>query len=160
MSAADASDDSFPTPRPLARPLTVLVVDDEPSVRRIAYRLLNELGFRVFEAADYAEAVTVLRTAAQVDLVITDVVMPKDASRRLVASLAEVRPGQRLLYMSAYPAQILAQYSLPVESAPFLAKPFTRHELLAKVRQALMRPGAVAIDEAAARWLRSLTVDE
>ena len=124
---------------------SILVVDDQPTVRRMAHRLLSEWGFRVFEAESGEEAVEVLETArAGVQLVIVDVVMPLADGVQVTQRILERWPGQRTLYMSAHPAEVLAQHGLTQLSVPFLAKPFTRDELLTKVSEALSRPAANA----------------
>jgi DNA-binding NtrC family response regulator len=120
---------------------SILVVDDQPTVRRMTHRLLSEWGFRVFEAETGEEAMEVLATArAGVQLVIVDVVMPLADGVQVTRHIQERWPGQRVLYMSAHPAEVLAQYGLAELDVPFLAKPFTRDELLTKVSEALDQP--------------------
>jgi two-component system cell cycle sensor histidine kinase/response regulator CckA len=107
----------------------------------MAHRLLSEWGFRVFEAETGEEAMEVLETArAGVQLVIVDVVMPLADGVQVTRHIQERWPGQRVLYMSAHPAEVLAQYGLAELDVPFLAKPFTRDELLTKVSAALQQP--------------------
>ena len=119
----------------------MLVVDDERVARRIATRILTEEGFRVLEADGAAEAVEVLGQArGRVDLVMLDVVMPGTDGVELTDTILAEWPDQRLLYMSAYPAEILVRHGLKDLDVPFLAKPFTRVELLKKVKSALRRP--------------------
>jgi two-component system, cell cycle sensor histidine kinase and response regulator CckA len=121
-------------------PRTVLVVDDHPVVRRIAHRLLTEAGFRAFEAASGDEAIAILESSpAGIDLVIVDVVLPLADGIQVTQRIQERWPSQRILYMSAHPAQVLAEYGLAELNVPFLAKPFTRDELVKKVREALSR---------------------
>jgi len=118
--------------------VTVLVVDDIRLARRIAVRILSEEGYRVLEADGAEEALEVLSEArGRVDLVMLDVVMPKDDGVALMKSIRTEWPDQRLLYMSAHPAEILARHGLDDLNVPFLAKPYTRTELLAKVKSAL-----------------------
>jgi two-component system cell cycle sensor histidine kinase/response regulator CckA len=120
---------------------SILVVDDQATVRRMAHRLLSEWGFRVFEAESGEEAMEVLETArAGIQLVIVDVVMPLADGVQVTRRIQERWPGQRTLYMSAHPAEVLMEYGLTELDAPFLAKPFTRDELLTKVSEALERP--------------------
>ena len=121
----------------------ILVVDDQATVRRMAHRLLSEWGFRVFEAESGEEAMEVLETArAGIQLVIVDVVMPLADGVQVTRRIQESRPDQRILFMSAHPAEVLAQYGLSELSVPFLAKPFTRDELLTRVSEALARPSS------------------
>jgi DNA-binding response OmpR family regulator len=122
--------------------ITVLVVDDVPLARRIAVRILSEEGYRVLEADGAEEALEVLTEARnRVDLVMLDVVMPNVDGVALAKSIRTEWPNQRLLFMSAHPAEILARHGLKELNVPFLAKPYTRTELLAKVHSALRHPG-------------------
>ncbi|MGH7510243.1 MAG: response regulator [bacterium] len=119
---------------------TILVVDDERMSRRVAYRILSEAGYRVLEAEDGAEALDVLGKArAGVDLLILDVVMPGCDGVELGRRVLEQWPDQRILYMSAHPAEVLVRHGLPSLDVPFLAKPYTRDEALTKVHEALER---------------------
>jgi two-component system cell cycle sensor histidine kinase/response regulator CckA len=127
---------------------SILVIDDQATVRRMAHRLLSEWGFRVFEAESGEEAMEVLETAkAGVQLVIVDVVMPFQDGVQVSRRICQRWSEQRILYMSAHPAEVLAAHGLTELTVPFLAKPFTRDELLTKVSEALARP-AVTLPEA------------
>ena len=119
---------------------TILVVDDERITRRVAYRVLSEEGYRVFEAASAEEAMSVLDMAHRyVHLVILDVVMPVVDGVELGRQILARWPSLRLLYMSAHPAQVLTERGLDDLRVRFLAKPFTHDELLNKVQDALER---------------------
>jgi two-component system cell cycle sensor histidine kinase/response regulator CckA len=114
----------------------------------MGHRLLSEWGFRVFEAESGEEALEVLETARSgVQLVIVDVVMPFADGVEVTREIRRRWPGQRILYMSAHPAEVLVQHGVNQLDAPFLAKPFTRDELLTKVSEALARPQPAPIDE-------------
>ena len=83
----------------------------------------------------------VLETArAGIQLVMVDVVMPFSDGVQVTSRIRERWPAQRTLYMSAHPAEVLVEYGLTRLDAPFLAKPFTRDELLTKVSDALAQP--------------------
>ena len=83
----------------------------------------------------------VLETARSgIQLVMVDVVMPLADGVQVTRRIRERWPGQRTLYMSAHPAEVLIEYGLTSLDAPFLAKPFTRDELLTKVSEALAAP--------------------
>jgi two-component system cell cycle sensor histidine kinase/response regulator CckA len=128
---------STPFPHPAT---TILVVDDERVSRRVAYRILSEEGYRVLEAEDYPEALEVLSQArGRVDLLMVDVVMPECDGVELARRVLEEWPDQRILYMSAHPAEVLVWHGLESLDVPFLAKPYSRDEVLAKVHQALER---------------------
>ena len=128
------------TPVPHA-PATILVVDDEPVARRVAYRVLSEEGYRVLEAASCAETIAALRSAkGRVDLLIIDVVMPECDGVAIGRHVLEEWPDQRIIYMSAHPAEVLARHGHPTLKVPFLAKPFTRAEILGKISATLQAP--------------------
>jgi DNA-binding response OmpR family regulator len=128
---------SVPFPAPGT---TILVVDDERVTRRVAYRILSEEGYRVFEAASADEAMSVLDMAHRyIHLVVLDVVMPVVDGVQLGQEILAKWPSLRLLYMSAHPAEVLTEHGLTDLRVRFLAKPFTHDELLGKVQQALDR---------------------
>jgi two-component system cell cycle sensor histidine kinase/response regulator CckA len=117
---------------------TVLVVDDAGVVRRLSFRVLSEAGYRVFEAASAVEAIEVLAMLrGKVDLVLVDVIMPQVNGVDLVRLIREEWEAPAILFMSAYPAEILAREGLKDLRVQFLAKPFTRSELLRAVERAL-----------------------
>lgn len=123
--------------------LTVLVVDDRSMARRIASRILSEEGFRVLEADGMGEAIEVLAQArGRIDLVMLDVVLADGDGVKLARQIQEEWPTQRILFMSGFAAEVLARYGLRDLDVPFLAKPFTRSELLSKVAESLDRPAA------------------
>jgi CheY-like chemotaxis protein len=123
---------------PLAGARTILVVDDVGVVRKAAFRLLSEAGYRVFEAESATEALEVLATSRQpIDLVLVDVVMPDVGGVALARRICQKWPAARIVFMSAYPAEILVREGLDHPSISFLAKPFTRSELMEKVVTAL-----------------------
>ena len=106
----------------------------------MAHRLLSEWGFRVFEAESGEEGMEVLDTARSgIQLVLVDIVMPFADGVQVTRRIRERWPNQRILYMSAHPAEVLMEYGLSELDAPFLAKPFTRDELLTKVSEAMAR---------------------
>jgi two-component system cell cycle sensor histidine kinase/response regulator CckA len=123
---------------PLAGSQTILVVDDVGVVRKVAFRLLSEAGYRVFEAGSAAEALEVLSTARRpVNLLIVDVVLPEVNGVDLVRLILEEWPATRVLFMSAFPAEVLVREGLDQLNVSFLAKPFTRDELLSRVTAVL-----------------------
>jgi two-component system, cell cycle sensor histidine kinase and response regulator CckA len=126
---------SFPFPRPAT---TVLVVDDQRFARRVAYRVLSEAGYRVLEAEDGEEALGALHISkGRVDLVLIDVVMPGMDGVELAGRIWEGWPNMRVLFTSGHAAEVLMQHGLAYMDVTFLAKPYTRDECLAKVREAL-----------------------
>jgi CheY-like chemotaxis protein len=135
---------------PLSPPyVTALVVDDERISRHVASRMLRELGMRVLEADGAEEALDVFRISKQpIDLVLLDVVMPETDGVDLAEQILAHRPGQRIIFMSAYPAEVLAEHGLQDLEVVFLAKPYTMDELQAKVRQAMDRAPSPETDPA------------
>ncbi len=117
---------------------TVLVVEDERMVRRIAERVLSASGYRVLSAANAGEALLICEQhEGGIDLVLTDVVMPQMSGDRLAERLAERWPRIRVLYMSGYTGDEIAQHGSLNPEAHFVSKPFTASELARKVRAAL-----------------------
>jgi PAS domain S-box-containing protein len=146
-AALDAGADGAASPMAASRGTeSILVVEDEESVRRLVQRLLSAAGYHVFTAASGADALVLLEQGAlEVDLVLTDLIMPGGVSGQdLGRRLHETRPEQRILYMSGYPRESSARdgqdrLRLPA-GARTLAKPFTRASLLLSVRESL-EPG-------------------
>lgn len=131
--------DSTASPIPeLPAGRTVLVVDDGALVRRLAYRLLTESGYRVFEAGDASEALEVLALAAgRIELALVDVVLPDVNGVDLARMIRASAPAVSVVFMSAFPAEVLVAAGLRDPAVQFLAKPFTRGELLRSVERAL-----------------------
>ena len=117
---------------------TILVVEDERSVRSLVHRMLTNAGYRVISAANGGEAILECeRHEYPIQLVITDVVMPKMSGKQLAARLLEIHPELKVLYMSGYTNDALGHYGVLDEGTLLVAKPFKMDELLNKVRQAL-----------------------
>lgn len=120
---------------------TILLVDDEKSLRKLANRVLSAAGYRVLEASDGAVA---LRVAAEevgeVDLVLTDVEMPTLGGRGMVDELLELSPGTRVLFMSGYTDNEILRRGIRTSETNFLQKPFTAESLIAAVRATLTKP--------------------
>ncbi len=117
---------------------TVLLVEDEAALLRLCSGLLADLGYHVLAARGPAEAVRLAaQHAGQVQLLLTDVVMPGMSGRDLATMLQLGHPGLRCLYMSGHGGDTLARYGLTGRDGVLLQKPFSREELAAKVRQAL-----------------------
>ncbi len=116
----------------------ILVVEDEDTVRKLAVRALSERGYRVFEARHGAEALDVYRRCdGNIDLLLTDVVMPVLDGPALAAQLREGRPDLRVLYMSGYTENHHLRGATGASSGALLVKPFTVEVLSAEVRRVL-----------------------
>jgi two-component system cell cycle sensor histidine kinase/response regulator CckA len=117
---------------------TILLAEDEDEVRDLLCDMLTSKGFEVIAAASGAEALELAKAYGdKIDLLLTDIVMPGGTGRELARKLAEVRPETRVLYISGYPEHGARPGSVLEAGAPFLPKPFTREQLLAKMRQIL-----------------------
>jgi hypothetical protein len=117
---------------------TVLVVEDQDSVRKLAVRMLRERGYRILEAAHGDEALLLARTyAATIHLLLTDVVMPGMTGRELAEHLKAARPSMKVLYMSGYDEDMVTNRGLLDPGLLYIAKPFTPEALAEKVREAL-----------------------
>ena len=112
---------------------TILLAEDDPSVRRLVRNILAECGYRVIETEDGLGALAALQRHEQpIDLLLTDVVMPAMGGRDLRAQLAELRPGTPAVFMSGYPDRDRDEATLdPRPGDRVIGKPFTRSELLA-----------------------------
>jgi CheY-like chemotaxis protein len=119
---------------------TILVVDDEEMVRRLAARMLLLMGYRVLEARDGQEALQLLqRPIQQVTVVLTDLAMPGIGGRRLGETITECWPCVRVLYMSGFPGRRMVDEGALDPGQPFIQKPFTSEQLGKKVREVLAR---------------------
>jgi two-component system, cell cycle sensor histidine kinase and response regulator CckA len=117
---------------------TMLVVDDEEMVRRLAARILLGEGYHVLEAGGGDEAIRLLQRASQrIDLVVTDVAMPGIGGRQLGDTIFRCWPKVRVLFMSGFPAQRIVNEGALDPASPFLQKPFTRDQLTRKVKHVL-----------------------
>lgn len=118
---------------------TVLLVEDEPVVRELGALVLSSLGYRVFEASNGREAITLIeqRRDNPFQLVVTDVVMPEMGGRELAQRLRELSPGTRLLYSSGYTHDAIEKTDLLEEGINFLQKPYTMSVLAGKIREVL-----------------------
>jgi two-component system cell cycle sensor histidine kinase/response regulator CckA len=142
----DLSAKAAATTRTAAAPMltqgteTILVVEDEEALIRVAMRSLGQAGYTVLTAGDGEEA---LRTAAAhpgtIHLLATDVVMPRMGGRALATELSKTRPGLKILYMSGYTDDAIIHHGVLEHGTNFLAKPFTAVDLARKVREALDR---------------------
>ncbi len=118
----------------------MLLVEDQDSVRELTATFLEETGYHVVKASEGEKALA--ECARQnVDLLLTDVVMPKMSGTELAARLRSRQPTVKVLFMSGYSDEALAKRVTQVGSAQFIQKPFALEMLAAKVRETLERPG-------------------
>jgi two-component system cell cycle sensor histidine kinase/response regulator CckA len=127
---------------------TVLVVDDEPSVRSIAARILTRAGFRVLQAPDGADALELVDLHGPPQVVLTDVMMPVIGGAELARRLKERWPALPVIFMSGYSAEVLYRQGTTDLEGELIEKPFAADALVAGVAAALARlhPGGPAIE--------------
>ena len=117
---------------------TVLVVEDEPAILKISTRMLETQGYTVLAARTPGEAIHLAREhAAEIHLLMTDVVMPEMNGRDLAKNLLSLYPQLKRLFMSGYTADVIAHQGVLDEGVHFIQKPFSAKDLFAKVREAL-----------------------
>jgi PAS domain S-box-containing protein len=134
-----AAPPSEPAPTEPARSSeTILLVEDEPAVRRLARRALEAQGFRILEAANGHEALELCeKHVTELDMLLTDVVMPRMSGVELASRLTAIDPSLRVLYMSGYTEDALGQRGVLSPETAFLNKPFTPATLTEAVREVL-----------------------
>ena len=119
---------------------TVLLAEDDPSVRAIVSEVLAQKGYRVLRAPDGQAALEMARGhPEEISLLVTDIVMPGMTGRELAEALTAERPGLRVLYMSGYTDDAVVRHGVLQEGMPYLQKPFAPHALSSKVREVLDR---------------------
>jgi two-component system, cell cycle sensor histidine kinase and response regulator CckA len=117
---------------------TVLVVDDEPDVRKIVCRTLRSDGYTVLEAGHPRVALHLCETPSiKIDLLVSDVLMPEMCGCELAMKTKELRPGIKILLISGYPGSENVQEAITRCKAAFIAKPFGPQELIEKVKELL-----------------------
>ena len=117
---------------------TILVVEDNPDVRRLVLRQLRDLGYEVIEAANGPEALKILDGGAAIDLLFTDVVMPGGMTGRQLAEAAKTRrPGMRTLFTSGYTEDSILRLGKLDPGVRLLSKPYRKHELATRIRETL-----------------------
>jgi CheY-like chemotaxis protein len=117
---------------------SILVVEDEPQLRDLFIRILSQKGYQVSAAASGEEALQAARTRArEIDLLVTDVVLPGATGREIARQLQTLQPGLRILYVSGYAEDAIVRRGVLEPGLEFLEKPFTPAELARRVRQVL-----------------------
>ena len=119
-------------------PPTILIVEDEEDVRELTRDVLEMNGFTVLESLDPADAIRIAEThSGSIDLLITDVVMPRMSGPELARRLRETRPALRVLCMSGYPESAERGEAGASQWTAWLQKPFNPDGLILKVRECL-----------------------
>jgi CheY-like chemotaxis protein len=137
------------THAPLAGDETVLLVEDDASLRALAARALRINGYEVLMAANGAEALKVAAShPGPVDIVASDVVMPGIGGRQLIEQLVETYAGIKVLFMSGYTNDEIVRRGVLGGGTAFLQKPFTPDQLVRSIRAVLDRPASLRHAEA------------
>ena len=119
---------------------TILLVEDETPVRRMLREALSNSGYRVWEAGNGREALDNWESrAAEIDLLVTDVVMPVMNGKRLADELRKVRPNIRVIFISGHADDVLTNQGMLDPAVDLLPKPFLPEALISRVRQVLDR---------------------
>jgi nitrogen-specific signal transduction histidine kinase/CheY-like chemotaxis protein len=117
---------------------TLLLVEDEAAILNVGKAMLEELGYTVLTASSPGEALRQFKAhLAEIQLLITDVVMPKMTGRELAKLISEIKPGLKCLFTSGYTANVIAHHGVLDEGVNFLQKPYSINALASKVSEAL-----------------------
>jgi len=134
IKGSDATSEAIPR----SRGETVLMVEDDMTMREMGMMMLQRLGYNVLPAATPGEAIRLVeKDGSDIHLFITDVVMPEMNGRELADRLLELRPGLKHLFMSGYTADVIAHRGVLDEGVNFIQKPFSLKDLAVKIRYVL-----------------------
>ena len=116
----------------------MLLVEDEPALLQIVRETLESLGYTVLAASSPGDAVLLCEThPGEIQVLLTDVVMPTMNGNELRGRLERIKPGLRTVLMSGYAADATTHHGIVDPARCFIQKPFTREALAAKIREAL-----------------------
>jgi PAS domain S-box-containing protein len=145
------TEDAFPVAQPevvnaVAGDHTILVVEDEEQIRANLRSCLQQLGYNVVEAADGLDAIDIIASGkVAIDLVLTDLVMPRMGGHELSVQLNALNPSLSILFMSGYTEDTAARGEILEKGSPFLTKPFSVAELSQAVQRALGTPALAGV---------------
>ncbi|HEV7927838.1 MAG TPA: ATP-binding protein, partial [Verrucomicrobiae bacterium] len=138
QTAENSADDFLSAPRAGAGE-TVLIVDDEPSVRMLVSEVLGELGYKAIESADGASALQVLRSDTRIDLLVTDVGLPGGMNGRQLADFGRTaRPALKVLFITGYAEKAAMGVEGFDKGIAILTKPFAMDGLAARIKELLL----------------------
>jgi PAS domain S-box-containing protein len=118
---------------------TVLVVEDEPAILKMASVMMLGLGYKVLSANSPLEAIKISHRHTEIDLLLSDVIMPEMTGKDLAELLMVSHPNLKCLFMSGYTANVIASHGVLEEGINFIQKPFSVRELSIKLREALAK---------------------
>ena len=135
---ASAPEAAAPTPESFRGSETVLVVEDADALRKLSVTLIEQYGYQVLSAANGAEALELVqKDRPKIDLLLTDVIMPRLGGHALAQRLVPLYPGLKVLYMSGHTDSSVGQHGVLEAGISLLHKPFTEEELVRKMREVL-----------------------
>ncbi len=121
---------------------TILIVEDDDSVRKLARNSLKKNGYRVLEAENGENALRVSEAHdGSIDLILTDVVMPKMSGKELAGMVKKIHPRVKVIFMSGYTSNAIVDHGILTRGVEFIEKPFTPKNLASKVRAVLDKNG-------------------
>ncbi len=123
---------------------TIMVVDDEPEIRKLVAAMVGQFGYNVLTADSGEHALTLYKNHGPIELLITDVVAPGMSGPMLADKLTAIQPGLRVLFISGYDNTHVVQKYVVEKGHLLLAKPFTVEELRTKMSELLARSGTKA----------------
>ncbi|MEO5739165.1 MAG: response regulator [Vicinamibacterales bacterium] len=123
-------------------PETILLVEDDDALRQLAMRVLRNAGYRVVEAANGEDALNDVECHGHIDLLVTDIVMPKLGGVELAQRLCARDPNLRVVYMSGYSDAVLRKQGALRPGDAWITKPFSPFDLVREARNALNMPRA------------------
>jgi CheY-like chemotaxis protein len=127
---------------------TVLIVEDQDALREVTARIFTRSGYRVITAPNGAEAVALAgRTDQEIDLLVTDVIMPNMLGAEVAERIRELRPDIEVLFMSAYPQGVLTMQGRLDTSADLIEKPFAAPAIIERAGRLLDGRGRTATEE-------------
>ncbi|MDP9054492.1 MAG: response regulator [Acidobacteriota bacterium] len=121
---------------------SILVVDDEPEIRKLVAAMLTRAGYRVFSADTGENAIRIFKSHPEMDLLLTDVVAPGMSGPMIADKIADLNPGIKVLFMSGYDGSQVVQKYVVERGYSLLVKPFTMEQLESKVQAVLAKTAA------------------
>lgn len=117
---------------------TILLVEDEKAILAMTAAMLKRLGYHVLSASNPNAAIEIGKAhPGEIDLLLTDVIMPEMNGRDLAGKISELFPSLKCLFMSGYTANVIAHHGILDEGVKFISKPFSKYHLSVKIREAL-----------------------